>query len=302
MNQRLMNLKMKGSNHSIQVVTDSSLNIDDFLENHGLMPRDGGLRYALDSNDNVLKNRQISEVPDTLILGLPEQILPIWVERVTKQGVQTKTVLENGDELYVPGLKADEFCHVFVSRTSKSQQGVIRKHGYRFRTDGISYNNGDHVYIRIPRKGDKVGIFDPETGIESRKLRVVCGNSSIDSIRGLWCVCTYSNHGSSSEFLQYQPQLTFIPPNFKPISAKQKPNNTNHSTKQNPQNSSKKQFGTVKYFDHKKGFGFITSDSGEKIFFHKSKTYGRINRGMNVKFKMITTKKGSEAVNVTKAR
>jgi CspA family cold shock protein len=304
MAQRLMKLKMKGVGHTIQLLADTSLHIEDFLVSHGLLPRDGGLRYALDENDHVVSNRRLSEVPDTLFLGLPEQVLSVWVEKITKQGVQTKTVLENGDELYVPGLKPDEHYHVFVSRKSKSQHGVVRQHGYRFRTDGDAYLNGDHVYIKIPYEGDSVKIFDPVTGMETRELRVGSGNTSIEDIRGLWCVCTYQPGVNGKEWLLYRPELTFVPPGFKPRPAKKKQNPA--KKKQNPakkkQNHSSMKFGIVKWFDWNKGFGFIIQEDGSEVYFNKSNTRGWMKSGIKVKFNRRDSEKGPYAIKVYKVK
>ena len=223
MAQKMMRLKMKGVGHTIQILADTSLHIDDFLEIHGLLPRDGGLRYTLDKDDNVIRDCSLSEVPDTLFLGLPDTVLSVWVEQTTRYGVQTKTVLENGDELYVPGLKPNEHCHVFVSRKSNTDNGVIRQHGYRFRTDEQPYLNGDHVYVKAPLFGNHVNIFEPITGTESKELIFNPGNTSMNDIRGLWCVCTYHPEVEAGGSLLYQPELTFVPPGFMPFSAQKKP-------------------------------------------------------------------------------
>ena len=294
MAQRLMYLKMKGVDHTMQLMGDTSLHIEDFLESNGLLPRDGGLRYALDENDCVISNQRISEVPETLYLGLPKQILSVWVEKTTKHGVQTKTILDDRSELYVPGLKPDEHYHIFVSRQSKSQQGVNRQHGYRFRTDGEAYLNGDHVYVRIPRNGENVKIFDPKTGLASKQLRVDTGNTPIDEIRGLWCVCTFHpGVNGNSEWLLYQPDLTYVPPGFKPAKKRMKRSRKPFGVKNE---------GFVKWFDWNKGFGFISRDNGSDVFFHKSNTSGYIKQGIKVQFEIEFTDKGPNAIKVSKIK
>lgn len=63
--------------------------------------------------------------------------------------------------------------------------------------------------------------------------------------------------------------------------------------------------GTVKWFDQKKGYGFITMDSGEDVFVHFSSIVGEgfktLNDGDKVNFEVVQGKKGKEAKNVQKA-
>ena len=58
--------------------------------------------------------------------------------------------------------------------------------------------------------------------------------------------------------------------------------------------------GIVKFFNEKKGFGFI-SDEKTKIdyFVHASGLIDPINEGDQVEFELIKGKKGLNAVNVT---
>ena len=61
--------------------------------------------------------------------------------------------------------------------------------------------------------------------------------------------------------------------------------------------------GTVKWFNEKKGFGFITpDDGGEDLFFHHSEIkttgYASLDEGQKVKFEVGQGKKGPCATNV----
>jgi CspA family cold shock protein len=59
--------------------------------------------------------------------------------------------------------------------------------------------------------------------------------------------------------------------------------------------------GKIKFFDRKKGFGFIISDQHE-YFFHaastKSGDYKALQDGVMVRFNLIAGKKGPQADNV----
>jgi CspA family cold shock protein len=57
--------------------------------------------------------------------------------------------------------------------------------------------------------------------------------------------------------------------------------------------------GTVKFFNTSKGFGFITSESGEDVFVHVSALGGlTINEGDNVTFDIVDGKRGKAASNI----
>jgi CspA family cold shock protein len=54
--------------------------------------------------------------------------------------------------------------------------------------------------------------------------------------------------------------------------------------------------GTVKFFNESKGFGFITTDSGEDVFVHISALDGlSINEGDSVTFEIVDGKRGKAA-------
>ena len=61
----------------------------------------------------------------------------------------------------------------------------------------------------------------------------------------------------------------------------------------------------TKNVDAKKGYGFITPESGADVFVHfsaiKSPGFKTLAEGENVKFNVITDAKGSKAVDVEKA-
>ena len=60
--------------------------------------------------------------------------------------------------------------------------------------------------------------------------------------------------------------------------------------------------GKVKWFDGKKGYGFITAENGKEIFVHFSgivkDCFKSLNEGQAVEFEIGTGAKGEQAVNV----
>lgn len=63
--------------------------------------------------------------------------------------------------------------------------------------------------------------------------------------------------------------------------------------------------GTVKWFDVKKGFGFIQQEDGGDVFVHYSNISGNgfkiLEDGENVEFEVVEGNKGLQAQNVVKA-
>ena len=61
--------------------------------------------------------------------------------------------------------------------------------------------------------------------------------------------------------------------------------------------------GTVKWFNEKKGYGFITQESGEDVFVHFTAINGEgfktLAEGDNVEFEVTQGSKGPQAANVT---
>jgi CspA family cold shock protein len=61
--------------------------------------------------------------------------------------------------------------------------------------------------------------------------------------------------------------------------------------------------GTVKWFNDAKGFGFITTSSGEDVFVHfsaiNSQGFRSLQEGAQVEFDVVEGPKGLQAANVT---
>lgn len=64
------------------------------------------------------------------------------------------------------------------------------------------------------------------------------------------------------------------------------------------------QKGTVKWFNAKKGFGFISDEAGNDVFVHFSALnmdgYKQLSDGDSVEFEIAEGAKGPQAANVTK--
>ena len=60
--------------------------------------------------------------------------------------------------------------------------------------------------------------------------------------------------------------------------------------------------GTVKWFDGKKGFGFIQAEDGSDVFAHYSEIsgdgYKNLEEGQNVSFEVSEGAKGPQASNI----
>ena len=63
--------------------------------------------------------------------------------------------------------------------------------------------------------------------------------------------------------------------------------------------------GTVKWFDSKKGFGFISCDDGKDVFVHfsaiNSDGFKTLEEGQKVNLDIVDGQKGPQASNVTVA-
>jgi len=62
--------------------------------------------------------------------------------------------------------------------------------------------------------------------------------------------------------------------------------------------------GTVKWFNAKKGFGFISDEEGNDVFVHYSALFMDgfkvLEEGDNVEFEVVEGEKGPQAANVSK--
>ena len=64
--------------------------------------------------------------------------------------------------------------------------------------------------------------------------------------------------------------------------------------------------GSVKWFDDRKGYGFIAREGGKDIFVHFSAIQGNgfktLSEGEEVEFEIVNGPKGEQATNVQKAK
>ena len=65
-------------------------------------------------------------------------------------------------------------------------------------------------------------------------------------------------------------------------------------------------YGTVKWFNDAKGFGFITSDDGQDLFVHhtdiQSEGYRTLTEGAKVQFEVVAGQKGPRASRVSQVQ
>jgi len=64
--------------------------------------------------------------------------------------------------------------------------------------------------------------------------------------------------------------------------------------------------GKIKWFDNKKGFGFISQSAGHDVFVHHSSITGQgfktLNEGDEVSFEIVPSVKGLKAENVQRVQ
>lgn len=64
--------------------------------------------------------------------------------------------------------------------------------------------------------------------------------------------------------------------------------------------------GKIKWFDNRKGFGFIAQNTGQDVFVHHSSIVGAgfktLNEGEEVSFDIVSSEKGLKAQNVQRVR
>jgi CspA family cold shock protein len=61
--------------------------------------------------------------------------------------------------------------------------------------------------------------------------------------------------------------------------------------------------GKVKWFDAKKGYGFLVGDDGSDVFIHYSdiltdQSYKTLDKGVSIEYDLIEDQKGKKAANV----
>lgn len=64
--------------------------------------------------------------------------------------------------------------------------------------------------------------------------------------------------------------------------------------------------GKVKWFNNKKGFGFIAQESGQDVFVHHTSILGggykTLNEGETVTFEAVPSERGLKALNVQRSQ
>jgi CspA family cold shock protein len=64
--------------------------------------------------------------------------------------------------------------------------------------------------------------------------------------------------------------------------------------------------GKVKWFDNKKGYGFIAQEGGRDVFVHRTEVRGEGGRTLNegdwVQFELVNAEKGPKAIQVMRLR
>jgi len=191
---------------STRVQVDESSTVYEVMSQTGLLPRDGSLRYAIDEKGNSLNHQKIQNAPAIIRMGLLKHIDSIWGEK-KERGPFTSSERFTGEQLLIPGIEVGNYCNVFI--TQRKRKG--RSYAYRFRTEGLPYQNGDIVYVRAPQKGSNISLFDPLSGRESIQLPYL--HPSLDQIRGFWGCCEIQTiQGKQSAV--FRPDLTPVPKNF----------------------------------------------------------------------------------------